>query len=201
MRMSLTLLKIACPDRVGLLSRLTTFVAYHGGNLLEVHQFTDPLTKWFFARLSIDTATLALDTAAFQKAFAPLGTDLDAEWSIRESDQRMRVGILVSKIDHWYTSQLAYFLEKMENTKDVDGHSLLHNSQIVYGSGNSDGNRHTHVNLPIILAGRAGGALNPGRYTVYNDEPVTNLYLSMMDRVGGQRLDRFGDSTARLEGI
>ena len=107
----------------------------------------------------------------------------------------------VTKIDHWYTSQLAYFLEKMENTKDVDGHSLLHNSQIVYGSGNSDGNRHTHVNLPIILAGRAGGAINPGRYTVFKDEPVTNLYLSMMDRVGGQRMDRFGDSTGRLEGI
>jgi hypothetical protein len=107
----------------------------------------------------------------------------------------------VEKIDRWYVSQLAYFLEKMEATKDIDGNSLLHNSQIVYGSGNADGNRHTHTNLPIILAGRAGGTLNPGRYTRFNDEPVTNLYLSLMDRVGGARLERFGDSTGRLKNV
>jgi hypothetical protein len=108
----------------------------------------------------------------------------------------------VTQIDHFYVSQLAYFLEKMEATKDIDGHSLLHNSQIVYGSGNADGNRHTHTNLPIILAGHAGGTLNPGRHTVFKDEPVTNLYLSMMDRVGGiQRMDRFGDSTGRLSSV
>jgi hypothetical protein len=107
----------------------------------------------------------------------------------------------VEKIDRWYVQQLAYFLEKMEQTKDVDGHSLLHNSQIVYGCANADGNRHTHTNLPIILAGHAGGALNPGRHTRFNDEPVTNLYLSMMDRISSQRIERFGDSTGRLGSI
>jgi len=108
----------------------------------------------------------------------------------------------VGKIDRFYVSQLAYFLEKMEQTKDVDGNSLLHNSQIVYGCANSDGNRHSHVNLPIILAGHGGGTLNPGRYTQFKDEPVTNLYLNMMDRVGGnQQMERFGDSTGRLASI
>ena len=95
-----TLLKISCPDHVGLLARLTSFVAYHGGNLLEVHQFTDPITKWFFARLAIDQGTLALDTAAFKKAFTPLASDLQAHWSIREAAKKMRVVILVSKADH-----------------------------------------------------------------------------------------------------
>jgi formyltetrahydrofolate deformylase len=57
---AVTLLKIACPDRVGLLARLTSFVAFHGGNLLEVHQFTDPINGWFFARMAIDSGTLAL---------------------------------------------------------------------------------------------------------------------------------------------
>ena len=108
----------------------------------------------------------------------------------------------VTVIDHFYVSQLAYFIEKMAATKDVDGNSLLHNSQIVYGSGNSDGNRHSHTNLPIILAGHAGGTLKPGRYTKFNDEPVTNLFLSMMDRVDGtEPLPRFGDSTGRLENV
>ena len=68
----------------------------------------------------------------------------------------------VAEIDLWYMQQFAKFLEKMEQTKDVDGKSLLHNSMIVYGSGNADGNRHTHVNLPVILAGGGGGTLTPG---------------------------------------
>jgi formyltetrahydrofolate deformylase len=104
--MAVTLLKIACPDRVGLLARLTTFVAYHGGNLLEVHQFTDPLNQWFFARLAIDTGSLALDPVALRKAFAPIATDLQAEWSVRETSQRMRVVLLVSKADHCLTDLL-----------------------------------------------------------------------------------------------
>ena len=98
--MALTLLKISCPDRVGLLARLTTFVAYHGGNLLEVHQFTDSINGWFFARLAIDSESLALDTLSLKKAFGPLAQDLKADWSIRPTRQPMRVVILVSKADH-----------------------------------------------------------------------------------------------------
>jgi hypothetical protein len=107
----------------------------------------------------------------------------------------------VAAIDLWYATQFGYFLEKMENTKDVDGNSLLHNSMIVYGSGNSDGNRHTHVDLPIILAGSGGGTLTPGRFVKHSDAPMTNLYLSLMDRIGAKGLDRFGDSTGRLTNI
>jgi hypothetical protein len=107
----------------------------------------------------------------------------------------------VAAIDLWYATQFAYFLEKMENTKDVDGNSLLHNSMIVYGSGNSDGNRHTHTDLPIILAGGGGGTLAPGRFVKHSDAPMSNLYLSMMDRIGVKNMDRFGDSTGRLANI
>ena len=107
----------------------------------------------------------------------------------------------VKEIDLWYAKQFARFLEKMEQTKDVDGQSLLHNSMIVYGSGNSDGNRHTHVNLPIILAGAGGGTLTPGRYTKMAGVPITNLYLSMIDRLGVQGVENHGDSTGRAEGI
>jgi hypothetical protein len=107
----------------------------------------------------------------------------------------------VKEIDLWYVKQLAKFLEKMEQTKDVDGQSLLHNSMIVYGSGNADGNRHTHTNLPILLAGAGGGGLKPGRYLKTNSTPLTNLFLSMADRIGAQGLEKHGDSTGRLEDI
>jgi hypothetical protein len=107
----------------------------------------------------------------------------------------------VAEIDLFYMKQLGRFLEKMEQTKDVDGKSLLHNSMIVYGSGNADGNRHSHVNLPVILAGSGGGSLTPGRFVDFNSKPMSNLLLSMADRMGAQNVERLGDSTGRLQGI
>lgn len=98
--MAVTLLKLACPDRVGLLARLTSFIAFHGGNLLEVHQFTDAISGWFFTRMAIDTRTLALDLPALRKAFAPAAEELRAEWTIREDAVKMRVVILVSRLGH-----------------------------------------------------------------------------------------------------
>jgi hypothetical protein len=104
----------------------------------------------------------------------------------------------VQKIDVWYAQQLAKFLDKMDSIKDMDGNSLLHNSMIVYGSGNADGNRHTHTNLPILLAGAGGGTLQTGRYVKTSPTPLTNLFLSMADRMGATGIDRHGDSTGRL---
>src|SRR5580658_3745075 len=106
----------------------------------------------------------------------------------------------VKEIDLWYVKQLAKFLNKMEETKDVDGHSLLHNSMILYGSGNADGNRHTHTNLPILVAGSAGGRLTTGRYLKVEPAPLTNLFLTMADKMGVKGLERHGDSTGRLAG-
>jgi hypothetical protein len=107
----------------------------------------------------------------------------------------------VAEIDLWYVKQFAKFLEKLEQTKDLDGRSLLHNSMVIYGSGNADGNRHTHVNLPVILAGAGGGSLTPGRYTKFPATPMSNLLLSLADRMGVQGVERLGDSTGRLQGV
>jgi hypothetical protein len=107
----------------------------------------------------------------------------------------------VAQIDLWYTTQLGRFLTKLEQTKDIDGRSLLDNSMIVYGSGNSDGNRHTHVNLPVLLAGGGGGSLTPGRFVNHGSVPMSNLFLGMVERMGVHGLERFGDSTGRLDAI
>jgi len=106
----------------------------------------------------------------------------------------------VAEIDRFYVQQFAWFLEKMSRTTDLDGNPLLHNTMIVYGSGNADGNRHTHVNLPVILAGGHGADFTPGRYVKAGGVPLSNLFLSMADRMGVQGVDRFGDSTGRFEG-
>jgi hypothetical protein len=105
----------------------------------------------------------------------------------------------IAEIDLWYLRQFARFLEKLDAVKDVDGRSLLHNSMILYGSGNGDGNRHTHSNLPLILAGSAGGSLMTGRYAQFKSKPMSNLFLGMLERLGIHDLVRFGDSTGRIE--
>lgn len=107
----------------------------------------------------------------------------------------------VAQIDRWYVTQFARFLEKLESVTDVDGNSLLHNSQIVYGSGNSDANRHTHEDLPIILAGNGGGTLDTGRSIDHGSQPATNLFLRLADQAGVRNLERFGDSTGRLSNV
>ena len=79
---------------------------------------------------------------------------------------------------------------------------------IVYGSGLSDGNVHTHDQLPTLLAGRAGKRIQPGRHITYQREtPVANLFATMADYMdpeqkgGVVRPQRLGDSTGRLTGL
>lgn len=107
----------------------------------------------------------------------------------------------VAQIDRFYADRLAEFLVMLDSKQDADGHSILHNSMIVYGCGNSDGNRHTHANLPVVLAGNGGGTFNTGRHVATKATPMCNLYLNMLDRMGVPSLDRFGDSTGRLADI
>lgn len=98
--MAITLLKLSCPDRVGLLSRLTAFIAERGGNLDEVHQFTEPSARWFFTRMAIETPTLRVSVPELREQFAPLAKELQADWSIRQESERMRVVLMVSKLGH-----------------------------------------------------------------------------------------------------
>ncbi|HEV7866424.1 MAG TPA: formyltetrahydrofolate deformylase [Chthoniobacteraceae bacterium] len=98
--MSSTILRLACPDRVALLAQLSGFFAQHGGNLLEVHQFTDSGAGWFFARMAIETRTLRLGLPALRTAFTPLAGELEADWTLREAQSRMRVILMVSKLGH-----------------------------------------------------------------------------------------------------
>jgi len=105
----------------------------------------------------------------------------------------------IAKIDRFYMEQLAYFLDKLKTTEDVDGKSLLHNSMIVYGGCLSDGDRHNHDDLPVLLLGKGGGTIEAGRHLVYSkDTPLMNLYLSLFERLGCPT-ERFGDSTGKLK--
>ena len=106
----------------------------------------------------------------------------------------------ISQINRFHIQQLSYLLTKMKSIREGE-RNLLDNSMVVYGSGISDGNRHNHDNLPILLAGSGGGTIDTGRHLRYDLEtPVCNLFMSMLDRMGVDT-PFIGDSTGRLPGL
>jgi hypothetical protein len=106
----------------------------------------------------------------------------------------------VRQINQLHATLFAEFLRKLKNTPEEDS-NLLDRSLVVYGSGLSDGNVHTHDQLPTLLAGRGAGFTSPGRHIIYQREtPVTNLFATMIQHVGA-RADHVGDSTGELAGL
>lgn len=100
----------------------------------------------------------------------------------------------VAKIDQFYMDRFARFLDRLGSMQEADGSSILHNSMIVYGGAIADGNRHSHDNLPVVLAGSGGGQFKSGRYLKLADQPMANLFVSMLNHFGVPTKS-FGDST------
>ncbi len=106
----------------------------------------------------------------------------------------------IAKIDAFYAEQLAYFLENLKRSSEGDnGGNLLDNTMIVYASSIADGNKHNNENIPVILAGGGSGKLTPGRHIQAPEgTPMTNLYLSLLDRMDVSA-KRIGDSSGKLD--
>jgi hypothetical protein len=106
----------------------------------------------------------------------------------------------ISKINQYHMQLFGYWLDQLAKIREGDG-SLLDNCMIVYGSGIADGNSHDHDNLPIALLGRGGGTVTSGRrLRVRPGTPLTNLYCSMLERMGAA-VDKFADSTGTIEDL
>ena len=104
----------------------------------------------------------------------------------------------VARINTHHVDLFAHFVARLESTPDGDG-TLLDHSMVVYGSAISDGDRHTHEDLPVLLVGRGAGGVKPGRHVVYPEGTrMTNLYLTLLDRMG-VRPESIGDSTGKLD--
>jgi hypothetical protein len=106
----------------------------------------------------------------------------------------------IAKINKYHIEQFGYFLDRMKKMREGTG-SVLDNSMIVLGSAIADGDRHAHHDLPILLCGRGGSTLTPGRHVEFPKEtPMTNLYLKLFEQMG-VKADRFGDSTGVLGNV
>ena len=106
----------------------------------------------------------------------------------------------ITQINEFHAGEFAYFLGKLKSIREGDA-TLLDNSMILYGGGCADGNRHSHYDLPVMIAGKGGGHFATGQHVAFErNTPISNLYLNMLD---GLKVDAesFGDSTGRLSGI
>lgn len=161
------------------------------------------------AQLMLDMTTLAFQTdstrvlsfmftnAGSNRSYPELGvTDGHHELSHHgKSEEKQRK---IAVINRFHVAKFGYLLDRMRQIREGD-QTLLDNSMIVFGSGISDGDRHNHDDLPILLAGRGGGRIKTGQHVVYeNRTPLCNLYLWMLQQMGVPA-EQFGDSDGVLD--
>ncbi len=160
-------------------------------------------------RLMLDMLALALSTDSTRVAtfmFANEGSNRshpelgapESHHDLSHHGNNTEKQAKISKINHFYVQKLGYLLEAMDKIQEGE-RSLLENSIVLYGSGISDGDRHNHDNLPILLAGSGGMRIKPGLHHQFNNQtPLCNLYL-WMARQFGVRTSSFGDSNDILD--
>jgi hypothetical protein len=141
-------------------------------------------------------STIMFANAGSNRAYREIGVQ-EGHHSLSHHQSRPEKLAKIAEINRFHVEQFAYILQRLKATREGDS-NLLDQSMIVYGSALSDGNRHNHEDLPIVLAGRGGGAIETGRHLQYaTDTPMCNLFNSMLD-VAEVPVGLFGDSTGRL---
>jgi len=141
-------------------------------------------------------STFMMANAGSNRSYPEIGVS-DGHHYLSHHGKNAEKQAKISKINRFHMEQFAYFLERMANTPEGDG-SLLDHCMIMYGCAISDGDRHNHDDLPILVAGSGSGAMRTGRHVKYEKEtPVANLFVSMLNSVGA-KIDAFGDSTGPL---
>ena len=128
-----------------------------------------------------------------------LNVNVDYHGSVTHHNNDPQKLAWYATVNNWQVSQLAYLLTQMKAIQEPDG-TLLDNSVVFFSSEISDGNSHSHSDLPIVLAGRGGGMLTPGRAIQFQNANVSQLFISMLATVGVS-VKSFGDGTSPLPGI
>jgi hypothetical protein len=141
--------------------------------------------------------TFALTNELSERAFPEHGVKEGHHGITHEGERGYPKLTLVNQL---HMRQLAYLLGKLKAVREGSG-TLLDHCLIAYGSAISDGSQHSNSNLPMLLAGNAGGTIKTGRHIRYATEtPLNNLWLSMLERVD-VRVPFVGDSTGSLKGL
>jgi uncharacterized protein DUF1552 len=141
-------------------------------------------------------ATLIYAKEGSSRAYPELGF-ADAHHPLTHHRGRQELIEKVKQIECHHMDQFASFVRTLKSMPEGDG-TLLDHSMVVYGSAMSDPNRHVHEDVPCVMLGRGDGSIKPGRHIVYPETPQTNLWLTLLDRMGIPA-DQLGDSNGRVE--
>ena len=98
----------SCPDQVGIIARVASLIADHGGNITESNQYEDVRSKTFFMRYCIELLDTKMSASEFAITFRSLADELRMEWHVTDLAPKPRIVLLVSKFDHC----LAYLLHR-----------------------------------------------------------------------------------------
>ena len=107
-------LVISCPDKVGIVARVSQFIAEYGGWLTEANYHSDANTGWFFMRNEIKADSLSMSLREFRSVFTQLANEYEMQWHIRDSIDKQRIALLASHSSHcladilhrWHSEEL-----------------------------------------------------------------------------------------------
>jgi hypothetical protein len=122
----------------------------------------------------------------------------DSYHTLSHHGQREEALSQLAIIENHLMTHFARFIERLKSAKQPDGQSLLDTTQVLFGSGLGSGSRHSNTNLPLILAG--GGWKHGQHIDAQRKQPLCNLYLSMLQRIGAEQ-DYFNRSLTTLTGL
>jgi Protein of unknown function (DUF1552) len=157
---------------------------------LQALAFASDVTRVFALKLGRDASNRVYPDSGFKGAFHSASHHGEREDRIVD----------FQKINTYHVSMVPYLLEKLKNTPDADGGTLLDNSLIIYGSPMGDSNLHNHKRCPIFIAGHAGGRLKGGLHLRAADgTPMASVMLSVLHKLGLDDMPHFGDSTGAFD--
>ncbi|MFT3907465.1 MAG: formyltetrahydrofolate deformylase [Steroidobacteraceae bacterium] len=166
-------LTVACPDRVGIVARVATFIAEHHGSIIEANHHSDAGTQRFFMRNVIQASSLPFDAAGFRQRFAPIAAGFDMHWQVSESAQPKRVLILVSKHDHclvdllyrWRSGDLpCEVVGVVSNHPDLRDYTEWHGVPFYHLPVNKENKAESYERLCALYEGLRGDVMVLARY-------------------------------------
>jgi hypothetical protein len=134
------------------------------------------------------------------RVYPESGTDISFHGGSHHAEDPGRVA-QYARLNRYHVQMLAYLLKKLSDIREGDG-TLLDRSLVLYGSNMGNSNQHLHYDVPHVLVGGASGRLKGDRHlnSASRTVPTGNLLLSILDKFD-VKVDRFGDSTGRCEGV
>jgi hypothetical protein len=156
---------------------------------LQALALASDVTRIFSFKLSRDVSN---------RVFAPSGSKTAFHTASHHDEKEERIKDF-QKINTYHVGMVPYFLEKLKNTPEGDG-NLLENTIVMYGSAMGNSNAHNHKRCPLFLAGHGAGLLKGNLHLKAADgTPMANAMLTLLQGMGVDDLERFGDSTATFD--